>query len=277
MTVLFGSLAAVDGENTVINWSAAFTADNKDVPNASNMQRGTVRLEGRKDWTGDFECATAEPVVMPGEAFTFEGSIDGALGVSGAAVSESMDTSCDVAGGGPITCKVAFGGNGAPTKGAVVVADATDPNPYNGLNGKAATGTKVASPVFTDLTDVTKWSLKISAKNKKYGSSSTAKQNKREPGHIDCSASVSYYFATPATLPVEGSTIALKLFVSDTECWELWWMIIDSVTDIKVDPNSQEPVGCTINVSWSAFTDIAGTATIGKIITPAGTTFWPAA
>ena len=274
MAVLFGDLAAVSGEETVFNWSANFSAENKDFV-ASNTLNGTMRLPGRKDWGGDYECATAEPTNLPGAAITFLGSIDGALGIGGNGFVESMETSCDVAGGGPVTCKVAFGGDGAPTKGAAVVADTSDPNPYNGLNGSASLGTLATEPAYTPLADVTKWSLKITAKNKKYGSSSTAGRYKRLGGHIDASASISYYFASPATLPEEGDVIAVQLYVSATEFWEIWWMTIDSVTDIKVDPNTQEPVGCTVNLSWSSHADISGTSTVGKIVTPSEAQFWP--
>ena len=278
MTVLYGDIAVVNGEEAVSNWGITTKAEAKDYV-ASNTGKGTGRLSGVKDWSGDFECCKASPTAMPGAAITLSASIDGVKGVTGSAVAESLDVTCDIEGGGPVTCKVGFGGNGALTKGASAVTDSSLPNPPNAADGKAALGTVVASPVYTDLPEVTKWNLKISAKVAKHNSSSTSKNTVRSAVAkiIDCSASISYYFADPAAMPCEGDVVAVKLYVDASLFYEIRWMIIDSITDIKVDLKSQKPVGCTLNLSWSAYTDIAGTPTIGCIHTPAATpvVYWP--
>src|SRR5690606_15331158 len=141
------------------------------------------------------------PSLFPGESFTFNGY--GPEGISGTALVESIEVTCDIEGGGLIESTVNFGGNGAYTKHTTAVTDSTDPNPPSSIGCKVAIDAANDS-TFVDVDDVRTWSLSISCDLKAFNSSSTGGQTARRAGRLDASGSYTVYIDDAADLPSEG-------------------------------------------------------------------------
>ncbi len=276
MGVISGIAGAVNGVSGMRNWSIMTSAEVQAYI-ASHTAGGTGRQIGNTDWSGSYGCYGHTPASLPGAALSFVGSIDGTNGAAGTAIVDSCDIECDIEASGLLSHTVNFSGNGALTLGAGVAADATTAIPGTAIGCKAAFGTLVAEPVWTDIVDVRNWKLSLSAANQEYVNSGTSGQKRRTAGNIDATISIAVHVDDLADLPVLNAIHAVRLYVSATLYWEILWGIVGEASDIQIDREGAAIVGATINLPWTGIATIAAAATKGSIKTPAGATFWPAA
>ncbi len=274
MSLLSGRLAAINGVPSVGLWEIAEKAAQAEYVNSAT-DGGTGRLAGNLDWNGHYEADGAVPAVLPGAALSLLGSCDGALGVSGEALVDDVEINWDIEGGKHISHTVNFSANGALTRGAAVAADASLSNPETSIGTKAELGTVAAVPVFTELADVRKMKLKLSAKNTNYVSSSTAGQTKRIRGPIDADISLDVYCEDLADLPAVNSISALRLYTSATLFFLVNWAIFGEATGIQADRRTGKLVGATLNAKLCGLATVGGTRTMGGIWLPGATLWWP--
>ncbi len=274
MAVISGIGGAVDGVNTVRQWSVNQTGDLQ-AYTASNTKQAVSRESGNSDWTGQYQSYGGIPVRMPTETFTFTGSIDAALGVVGPAIVESVTIEWDMEAASVISHTVNFASNGTLVRGAAVATDATVPDPHVSLGTKIEESDFIAVPAYTEIADIRTISLTFSANNPSYASSSSGGFIKRQAGNLDVSMSYSLYLATFADLPAENAVVMFKLFVDATLFWDLQCMVIQDLSDLEVDIEGAGMVGATVNTMFTGYADLAGTETEGKIEKPGAVAYWP--
>ncbi len=231
---------------------------------ASISQGGVSRKCGVKDWRGYYTGYGHTPVVFPGETFTFLGSVDGTLGVTGPAICDRIVVTWDIEAGKVIEYRVDFSGNGTLSKGAAAATDSGTPVI------KCSTGMYVAIGGGRQ-TDIRYMRLVITAANRPYVSSDTAGQVKRLPGNIDAECIYKLYQGTPANLPALAVPNQLRFYVTAGTYWQLMWMLLEEIEDFGVNLEEAENVGATIKGAFVAYN---GTGA-GTIIDPATTTKWP--
>jgi hypothetical protein len=266
MTVIAGTSAVVDGEDTIRAWRVRHV--NKTVPYVASNTNGAVsRIVGVNDWTGWYLGYGHTPANFPGDAFTFTGNVADSVGATGDARCERFDLNWSPATGGLIEYRVFFGSNGALTIGATSsVSDSTSPNPPTSACMKIELD-------GTEVDDLTQFAMSIRARNLPYVSSSNCVTNvprtKRIAGPVDGEMTFRFYQGAFASIPSVGSIDVAKLYVTSTTYWQLSSVIIDSV-EPEPDHMSNEPVAVTCHASFTGFS--AGAA--GVIANPAGSEKW---
>lgn len=277
MSVISGFGGAVDTIATVREWSVSSTADIQRYV-ASGSKKGSSRLAGNKDWSGSYMAYGAIPAKKPGDSFTFTGSLDGTNGVTGTAMVDEVVITWDIEGGGIISHEVSFSSNGALTLGTAAATDATVPAPPTAIGTKIEESDAIATPAFSEITDIRTITLTLTRSNQAYVSSATAGETQRVMGPLDATVSFSLYEGDPANLIAVNAVKHLKLYVDATKFWELKWVRFGEASDIQCDVEDGALVGATQNASMEGFTDVAGTATEGYIKDPSVSpvTWWPA-
>lgn len=277
MGILNGVLGAVDGIDTIRSWSVDTIADIQKLI-ASNTKGGPLRLPGNKDWSGNYTAYGHTPLKMPRDTFTFHGSLDGANGVEGAAIVESVEIAIDIEGGLPISHTVNFSAMAALDLNAEkVVGDAVDPAVFPAIQRKVEIGTVAAEPDWTDVDNVRTITLGFSAENPSYVSSGTEGHTKRLAGNIDGTLSFDVYEGDPGLLIPINTVKIVRVYVTSTLFWELKWMTFREASGIEVNREDGTLIGATLNADFNGFTEIAEVLTEGHIINPATETWWPAA
>jgi len=277
MAVIGGILGAVNGQSTVRNWSINYTAALAGF-SGSNMLGGMGYLAGNKDWSGSFSAYGWIPGLVPGSSFTFTGSIDGTKGVTGTAIVDQVVLVVDIEGGRVIEYSVTFSANGALTRGAAVAVDATDPTARSSIGSKVELAVPAAEPSWVELADVRTITLTFSATNPSYVDSSGGGQTKRVSGPFDAGLAISVYSDEDLTpLPEPNTVMLVRVYVGDTEYWELSACRFADITNVVVDRETGAVVGGTLNAKFSYYYEIAGEFTAGAIIDPDEATYWPPA
>ena len=274
MTVLSGIGGKVDGIDTVRTWSINHVADLQAYI-ASNTKGGTSRLKGNLDWTGQYTAYGHTPVKMPGDIFTFIGSIDGSLGVTAQAMVEEVTIIWDIEAGNIIGHEVSFGGDADLVFGSASATDVTLPNVISSISTKLELSEALLTPAFSEITDIRTMTLTLTRSNQSYVSSSTSGITKRIKGNLDVSFSYTLYEATPASLILPNAVKHAKLYVDSSTFWELKWVRFGELSGLEVDIESGTLVGPTQNTDMEGFTDIAGVMTEGKIVKPDLGSVWP--
>lgn len=276
MSVIKGFGGAVDGVDTVRNWKIASSQDLQRYV-ASNTKGGSARLAGNGDWNGTYDSYGFLPDKMPGDSFTFGGSLDGTNGVTGEAMVKEVVIVVDVEAGTIISHVATFESNGALTLGAVAATDVTVPSPPSSIGCKLELSEVLATPSFSEVNDVRTMTLTITRSNAPYVSSSTAGGTKRVAGNWDFTFNYTVYEGDPANLIAAGAIKHVKMFVTNTLFWELKWVRYADVSDVECDIEGEGLVGATQNTSMHGYTDVATTPTEGYIKTPATSpaTIWP--
>jgi hypothetical protein len=275
MAVLSGIAGAVDGVDTVGRWTVNHAADLQAIF-ASNTKEGPVVLDGNLDWSGSWQSKKSTPDHMPGDAVTFKGSIDGTNGATGTVIIDAVEIEVDIEAGAAIACTVEFSRNGALTLGVSAASDATVPDPPTSIGCKAALGTAVAVPVWTDISDVRSWRLRLERDNQAYVSSDTSGGNLRLAGNLSGTIVVAVYEDDFADLPAVNSHSYIRLYVTATTYWDIGFVIWGEASDITVDREAAAIVGATMNGQWTGFADVDGNATEGYIKKPGDVSWWPA-
>jgi hypothetical protein len=263
---------AVDGVPGVGQWEISAATTVRPFAH-SGTRGGTGRVVGNDDWKGSYQAYGAVPAKMPWDTGTFTGTIDGTKGASGPALFTRAAIQINVEAATPLEHTVQFEGNGEVTLGAAAASDTaiTIPAPARGL--KASLGTLDAAPTWTDLA-IRAAALSVAAPGQAGVDSSTAGAVLRVKGNLDCTAMLKVYIADPGQLPAKGSHAALRLYVDPANYWEILWMIVQDVSEVRVDLKTKALVGATISLGWNALELIGGTATLGHIARPGDTTPW---
>ena len=276
MSVLTGIGGAVNAVPGIADWEISVKKDLKALA-TSGSKGAMLRVAGNKDWSGSYRVYLDQPLQLPGDAFSFLGSIDGTSGAAGTAIVDEVQITADLEGANPVVSSVKFSANGVLTLGANVATDAVAPSITDALGIKAAIGTVIATPVWTDISDVRKWTLTIKQDSKQYISSTAPGITMRKKGNIDLSFTIDAYCADFALVPQPGDIKCLRLYTTAARYWEIYWAMFGELTGLKVDRETAALVGATINGSLNGAAIVAATPTVGHIITPTPATWWPAA
>ncbi len=275
MAVMSGALGAIDGIANIMNWVVS-TAFNLPAMVTSGASGGTVRIAGNGEWSGSYSGEGAVPTKLPGDAFTFTGSMDGTNGCAGAVMVNRVLINIPVGDGGAITHTVEFGSNGDLTLGAAAASDVVVPSPESSIGCIVKTGTMIATPVWTEIPDVTAMTIELTRANTPYHSSTTGATAKRLEGNLDAKVTVSVLIHDPADLPVVNDDCGVQVFVNATEFWEFKWSFLESISNVSVDPSTRAPVGCDLSFAFTGCALVAAAATKGTINKPNTSTWWPA-
>ena len=275
MSVTSGIYGCIDGVHTVRNWRISLSADVQKVI-ASNTAGNALRLAGNKDWSGSFETFGGQPVLKPGESFTFTGKATGAWGVVGPAIVDQVEIRWDIEGGGPIVTTTTFSANGALERQFVSASDFTDPEPESSVGCKIEYAAPATSPQFNDIPDVRTVTLTMTSDNQSYVSSSTAGETKRMAGNWDVTLSIAVYESAlgEAWIFPPNSIRALRLYINDTEFWLLSWMMFHEMSDIEVNRETGALIGFTYNAGFTGFAYEGASLLSGEIVTPDLTSWW---
>jgi len=272
-TPITGINGAVDGVPGVVNWNVSETPNLQSRGNSS-VAGSVITKTGVKDWSGTYEAEGGAPVHMPGETFTFTGSADGSVGATGPAIVESVTINWDWENDAMLGHSVNFAGNGALTRGVAAAVDASVTIPTMSSVCDIMTGTLVAVPVWTALEHLRTASLTITAANTLQKTSDTAGWTKRNAGPVTANGSISVFTDSPANPLDPGDENGLKMYVSATAFWQLLWAKWGEMSDIRVDTNTGDILGCTLNFQFTAAVLIATVATKGSITEPDTNVFW---
>lgn len=279
-SVISGVGGAVDGVGTVGKWTMVSSADLKKWL-ASGSKQGASRLPGPRDWSATYTALGFLPQKMPGDTFTFTGSLDGTNGVVGAAMVDGVTIDWNQETGDPITHTVSFSSNGALALGAAVATDVTTPEAVSSVGCIIKASDPLGSPSFTEIEDIRSATLTITRANTPYVSSSTVSngeaRTKRIAGPWDFAFSYSQYEGDPAMLFEPNTVKHFQVFVNDTLYWELKWVRMGELSGVESDHETGELVTATQNGEMEGWTDVEGTPSEGVIKTPevAPTTIWP--
>lgn len=276
MGALSGTSGAIDGISTVMQWSVESKAD-LEAWVASNTLGMEVVSDGNDDWSGSYQAKGHTPAKMPGDAFTFSGSIDGAKGVSGTAIIDSIEVVANQETGETIGHTVTFSGNGALTLGASTSADATVPEEYSAKGRKVEIAAPAAAPTFAELTDVKKVTFKFTAANAAYVNSSTSGHTLRKKGPVSGELSIDANFSDPATLLVPNTVKSVRVYVTATTYWLFSWIKFGNLSNITTDIKTGAIVSATMGGKFTGMQVISDVATRGEITDPAAATWWPPA
>lgn len=286
MGVKSGILAAINGISTARSWQVTHRSDTKPFV-ASNTKGGPGRLDGNKDWSGSFTAYGHTPSLVPGESFTFLGSIDGAKGVSGTALVDSITLTVDVEGGSIIGYSVAFSGDDELTLDAdAVVEDTAAPDAYSSVERAVMVcvpGEEETEPTEWDaIANVRTATITLTAGNKNYVSSSTGGWNKRLPGNFDATLAIAIYEADMGAIIEPNTHYAVRVYVTAALYWEFRWMLFGEASNIDVNREDPGIVNYTANAAFSGWEVINDEVygdqwTEGEVLDPADDTVWPAA
>jgi len=277
MGAISGYLGKVDGVHTVARWRISSSVDLKAVV-ASNTKKGTITLGGVQDWEGSYEAFGGAPQKLPNDAFTFKGSLDGAVNVSGPVRCSSVEIVIDIENGEPIRHTVNFSANGVLTiSESSAVTDATVPSPPSSLGCKLEHSLLAATETYVEQADVRTITIRISANQASYSGSSSSGYMQRVAGPINVEVTWSKYIANGTEFLVKNSVYILKVYVTATSFWHFKWMRIGSISDIDTDMEGATIIGGTTVSGMCGFADVppTPTPTEGFIKKPDATTYWP--
>ena len=279
MGYITGKKGMVNGANTVRLWRIE-TLSPGGLYAGSNAAGAHDRIDGWKDWRGIYAAYGHTPPVMPGEEFTFTGSIDGTKGVTGPAIVETVAIVIEIPQQEdqpptPINYMVEFKGNGELTRGAAAVSDTTVPNVPNPKHLKVEYATPGGTE-YTTLCSVYKAQLQFASKNPVYRKGCNDGMTYRLAGNIDGRLQVEMYESDAAVLPVEGNNYSVKIHVTDSLFWKIDWMKLEAIMPFEVPIESANLVYANLSWSLKSVALIGETPTRGSIAKPGGTIWWPA-
>lgn len=270
--IIGGDLAMVNGETRVKNWQIGSKSRNLQEVYDSSTGGAPVVLDGNDDWSGSFQCNGATPSVMPGEEFTFTGTIDGTNGATGTARVSSVELTVDRSTQGVIGFTVNFERNGALTLGAAAVSDdVTTSAPPSGAD--ASLWVTDDNVTWTEVSNFRTATLSISADLQAYADSSTEGGIERLDGNKSARLSFQVHCDTFADLPSFGTYRGYRIYVTATTFWQILWILQGELSGLEVSrENPEQPVGATVNGTWSIYDDAD---VQGHILQPGGTQWWP--
>ncbi len=253
---------ATNVETTVSGWKVQ-EMNRAAHYSASLTGGGDTSTAGNDDWKGWYRTYAHTPLPFPGDTFTFLGSIDGSVGLSGEAICDRLILTCPIEAGNNIDCRVEFSSNGALSKGVAVAVDSGSAVAFN------AAGRKVAVN-GVDVPDTRFWRLVIGARNKLYAGSTNAGVVKRTPGVVHANWVYQAYTDDLTTVPTKGDTAVLQFYVTASTYWSLYHNRYEQIRELGADIEGME------NVLYSAAGSFAGWlgTSLGHIKNPAGASKW---
>jgi hypothetical protein len=281
MTVHSGKFAALDGIDTVAQW----TINHQQAPArgvASNTALGPVRKKGVSSWTGNYNAYGGIPVAMPGELIGFIGYTAPTNDISGAGMRYSGNVMIDSVAitwnwrtGDMLKHTVNFSGDLALARasGAQITDVAVPDMPSIAVCAKptwkpAASGAHAALPGVGQIT------LTFTAANQSYVNSDTVIGGSvwtgRKSGPIDWTATV-VQDDIEMVAPLPGEDVELKFFVDATLFWLLKWGHTRDDGGITANIETGAILSRTINFDMTGHD---GTA-LGVIQKPGATDWWP--
>lgn len=281
MGVISGSNMVIDGQSTMGSWSIDHTADVQAII-ASNTFGAPKRIIGNYNWTGSVEGWGHTPAVLPGDSFTFKGSIDESLGASGAAIVDSTSITINVESGEVIKFSTSFSSNGLLTLGAAVVAADTDcPTAFTPI-GVTVEYDDLDNPSvsYTTLANVKTITINLTADNQSYIDTSTAGQTQRLAGNIDCTVDIDVNVEDTglASLPEVNTATRLKITLDGVATpYQFDYIRWASVGGITVSRETAGVLSATLNGQFSGVeevTDATDTCSVGEITLP-DRAYWP--
>jgi hypothetical protein len=289
--------SGVMGATTLRNWRITETIESKTFV-ASNTKMGTGRRPGVLDWTGSFQQYGYFPFIMPGDKgifHGFQGPTSGVPGTAGRILSAPYicDNISHVLNWGAadlqqINTSILSDGALVNEPGAGIVDDS---NPSTVPSGEGHVEIALATvggppPTYVPFC-ATQATFNLLVQMHPYSNScgydiaKKAMVRKRETGAVDWNLAIvsdDIDFYNDGAFPV-GSYVQVKLFVTPTLFYELWYGIIESYTDFVVNPETSELISYTINILMTADKDgevPPGSAVDGKIALPGiATPWWP--
>lgn len=278
-TAISGIGGCVNGKGGIRRWSVNYSGGVQEY--ASSGTKGSkAQIKGIKDWSGSYDAYGHTPLVMPGDEFDFEGAgAEGALapGASGPARCEEVTITVDIEGGTIISHVVTFSGNGELSRAAITGTPGTDVL-EPGVGGKVMIGAAAAAPSYAAVVDVRTVTITLRRETHPYASSDTGGWQERVVGNLGGEVSYTLYLDDFSTLPTEGDMKAVKVYVNETEFWEIIALMVASVGPLEIDRESGVPIGATVNLTFSGmYTTTTLNDTQGKIDKPGVSNWWPGA
>lgn len=273
--VISGRSGIVNGETGIREWSISYDGSPPQYASSATGP-GHGSASGNTDWSGSYNMYGGFPANLPGDGFTFQGSIDGSLGAEGVAIVDQIEITWNIEEAVIISSVVSFSANGALVFGNYAPTDATVPDFPSSIGTELELGIAAASPTLIQVKDLRSMTLTLTSDNKSYVSSDTGGVTKRVAGQMNFTMSFSMYEGDWSELEVLNTVQEMWLYVNSTEYWKLKWVKIVSVSDLSVGIESADIVSATISGQMDGFTDIGGTPTKGTVIPPGGgTPWWP--
>jgi hypothetical protein len=290
MAVHSGRFGVVNGVSTVGEWSIADAGTLAEAV-ASNTAFGTARRPGVEEWSGSYQPYGYAPPSgqMPGDSISFIGYMapdndQGGVGeeYSGTAMLKQLAVNWNWASGEIISFQTDFDGHLAltPTPATGPHLDSSVPS-FPQIGGTffsyATVSPWTSYTTWTDLVSAT-WTLKNNVQP--YVNSSTWLGTPgrfwtgRKQGIYDWTLAVTEQNVDRARFK-KGDQLALRLYVTQSLYWELWWGMVRDFTNIVVDRKTGKIITQTINIDMQVSDVTAGT--LGHILKPDGTTWWPIA
>jgi len=281
-----GKFGTVNGVPSIRKWS---------INDAQTLARavtsatafGTARKPGVEEWNGQFIQSAIDPVFMPGDLIAFvgyEAPDNDSYGVgeeySGNAMIKQLAIDWNWAGGDIINYTFDFDGDLAltatPSTGPVL--DASVPVIPSVIGTKWQYSTAGIAGPFTDWTNMVQANLTIMNAVQEFSNSSTYvaphQWKGRRSGPIDLTASVVEQSVDRARF-IKGQQLTLKCFVDATHYFLIAYVLVKDFTGITVDRDSGAIIQQTVALEWNC-ADVSD-GTLGEILKPDGTTWWPVA
>lgn len=279
MGYITGKDGMVNGADTVRLWRIEPLSPGG--PYAGSDAAGAMdRIDGWKDWKGQYAAYGHTPSSMPGTALSFVGSIDGSVGVYGTAIVEAVTIDIEIPQDEeqpptPINHIVEFKANGTLSRGAAVAADADVPNVPNPKELKVEYATPAAVQSYTTLSSVYRARLRIACRNPLYRPGAGSGLTYRLAGNIDASLQMEMYESAATNLPTEGNNYGIKIYVTSTLFWYIDWMKLEGITPFEVPIETRKLVYANLDWALKSTHLIGVTPTRGSIKKPNTTTWWP--
>lgn len=282
MTVLSGKFGVVNGVDTVRNVTINETSSPARGV-ASNTAQGVLRRHGPRSWNGQFARFGGIPILMPGDFFTLGAYIAPASGVlggvgtmyEGQAVVQNMQMNWNWQSGELLGQQQNFAGHLelTPDDTADAITDDATPSVLE------VCGTKIQYQAssggdWVQIPALVTAQLSISLPLHAYVNSDTACWTGQVPGApIDWNVTLTQQSEKRLDAFNVWEDIGLRLFIDNTNYWELLWGHVREFTGINVNRETGDIVGRTINIDMNA----ASGGALGHILLPGapGTEWWP--
>jgi len=157
---------------------------------------------------------------------------------------------------------VSFSSDGALTVGAAAATDVTEPAPLPAKNAKLWI-------TDADVAGVQNITMTLTSANKDYVSSG---ETNRIAGNLTGTLSYDILEGAYATLPAPNTDLLMKFYVTSALFWDLKWMMVENLSNLKCDIETNELIGATVNCKFNGFSG----GVHGWIASPSDEAVWGA-
>jgi len=276
MSIRSGKHGVVNGQSTIRNWTIVDEMTPQKFV-ASNTAKGAARRNGINSWNGTFQGYGHSPVVLPGDIFAFIGytapndDVSGAgERASGNAIVDSLNINWNWQNGEIINHTINFSGHlGLTWASGAAVTDATDPTVPEVCGTKIEYSTD--GMAWAEMTDLLSASLTLTSENLAYVNSSTGCNTGRKKGNLDWTLAIVQQDVIRGAYAFDkGDDLQLRLWIDDTDYWELVWGKVRNFTNITVDIETGAIIQRTVNMEMNGH--VGGN--LGSITLPGAMSAW---